>query len=296
MTLPKLGLVTVLYNAPDVLPDFFASLACQDYKNFNLYVVDNSNKQEPLAVAKALAAQYDIATTFIDNEGNNVGVAAGNNQGIQQAIKDNCEYLVLLNNDLLFDSFCLLSSLLQITQETGDVITSPLILSHPENKLWYSGGYFDLCRALAPHSDAGKEYIRSEHKNEFYDYAPTCFVMLHRSIIEKIGLMDEQYFAYYDDTDFMYRAKLIGIPVLLSANTVIYHKVSVSTGGSMSIFSVYHLARNRIYFARKNFYLHYKYISIIYTVITRLLRAVIYPSKIRRACLKGLRDGFRMKL
>lgn len=54
MNNPKIGLVTVLYNSPDVLPDFFSSLAKQDYNNYCLYVVDNSSSSEPIELAKSL--------------------------------------------------------------------------------------------------------------------------------------------------------------------------------------------------------------------------------------------------
>ena len=98
----KLGLITVLYNSPEILDDFFFSLSCQNFKNFHLYVIDNSNIPGPLFKSKQLAEKYSIPVTFINNLGNNVGVAKGNNQGAFAAIEDGCEYLGFINNDLIF--------------------------------------------------------------------------------------------------------------------------------------------------------------------------------------------------
>jgi GT2 family glycosyltransferase len=292
---PKLGLVTVLYNAPDVLPDFFASLACQAYKDFHLYVVDNSNKPEPLAVAKALAAQYDIATTFIDNEGNNVGVAAGNNQGIKAALIDSCEFVGLINNDLIFRNREVIAALMQHSLN-GETIVSPLILSYPENKIWYAGGYFNDWKAIAPHVNFGKKYEKNSPIDSHFSYAPTCFLIINKSVFTDVGIMDERYFAYYDDTDFMCRANKKNHYVFLDSNSIISHKVSSSTGGDLSYFGIYHLTRNRIYFAKKNLSLPYRPISIMYTVLTRLIRAFTSDESIRDGYLRGIISGIKMKV
>lgn len=295
MSSPKLGLVTVLYNAPDVLPDFFASLACQDYKNFQLYVVDNSSQPESLALARALAAQYGIVTTFIDNTGNNVGVAAGNNQGIKSALADNCKYIALINNDLLFKDSDVFTKLMA-RSIAGDDLVSPLILNYPEGKIWYAGGYFDRFRALAPHLSVGEDLDNLTDDQNYYPYAPTCFLIINRLVFDQIGFMDEKYFAYYDDTDFLYRANQLSHSVRLVRDAIIYHKVSISTGGGLSHFGAYYLTRNRIYFAKKCFHFPQREISILVTVFSRLVMPIFRKNikPIYFDFLKGIRDGLRM--
>lgn len=103
MNNPKIGLVTVLYNSPDVLSDFFSSLALQNYNNYLLYVVDNSSSPESIELAKKLSTDFNIPTHFINNHGVNVGVAAGNNQGAKEAYVHGYDYIVFLNNDLIFE-------------------------------------------------------------------------------------------------------------------------------------------------------------------------------------------------
>ena len=107
-----LGLVTVLYNCEGVLQDFFDTLAIQTYKDFELIIVDNKSKDNSLNQCKRLAEKMFFKCFFIENE-DNLGVAAGNNQGIKLALEHNCDKVLLTNNGIVLkindDSFYLLS-------------------------------------------------------------------------------------------------------------------------------------------------------------------------------------------
>ncbi len=292
MSKPRIGLITVLYNTPSVLDDFFYSLSVQDYENYHLYIIDNSSESESLLLSESLIEKYDIKATIINNHGNNIGVAAGNNQGIKKAFEDECDYILLLNNDLIFNDINILTTLVNTALE-GHEIVSPLIINHPEGKVWYAGGVFNEYKGLAPHLDVGKNIEDLVNIKDEYTYAPTCFLLLNKNVFDKIGLMDELYFAYYDDTDFLYRAYKAGFCVRLERNAIVSHKVSVSTGGSLSFFSVYYLTRNRIIFINKNFNRFNKYISLIYTFITSAIKIIRINNKLRSAIFKGVLDGFK---
>lgn len=295
MKSPTLGLVTVLYNTPNVLPDFFKSLSCQSYKNYTLYVVDNSSTPESLELAKQLSEQYAIRTVFIDNQGNNVGVAAGNNQGALAADSDGCDYIVFINNDLLFEQSTVFTELVKVAVDEDVTVLSPLILSYPARNIWYAGGEIDELRAVAPHFMIDETYPSQSIKRGRFTYAPTCFLMVSRHVWERVGLMDERYFAYYDDTDFLYRLVQAGHLVELIPSALIYHKVGSSTGGDISHFGMYHLTRNRIYFIRKNIKGLKKTVSLFYTLSTRILRMLtIKKPELRSAIGKGIIDGLKM--
>lgn len=289
---PKLGLVTVLYNSPEVLVDFFRSVALQSYKNYIVYIVDNSSEPKPLALSRELCQQHGIQAVFIDNQGNNVGVAAGNNQGTEQALQDNCDYVLYINNDLLFENSSLFSDLVE-TAAAGQPMVSPVILNYPARKIWYAGGGFDELRATAPHFNIDNDYISGDIKSANFNYAPTCFLLVERDLVEKVGKMDEEYFAYYDDTDFLYRAMKKGFSVHLAANSVIYHKVGTSTGGDLSSFGMFHLTRNRIYFIKKNYHGYKKQLSLCYVYCNRLAKILLCKGAIRKACWQGLIAGFK---
>ena len=84
-------------------------------------------------------------------------------------------------------------------------------------------------------------------------YTPTCCVLIRAELFDKIGLMDARYFAYVDDTDFMYRALKIGSKLFYLADARLFHKVGRLTGGKDSPFSIRYAARNQAFFALKHF-------------------------------------------
>ena len=136
---PKIGLVTVLYNSIEVLEDFFQSLVNQSYKNFILYVIDNSPNDDVLNEAIRLSNKFNINSVFINNNAN-LGVAKGNNQGIEQSLKDNCEYVLLLNNDIEFAQDTI-KDLVEYTVKNDVSIIVPKIHYHNTNKIWTAGGH-----------------------------------------------------------------------------------------------------------------------------------------------------------
>jgi GT2 family glycosyltransferase len=287
---PKLGLVTVLYNSIEVLEDFFQSLANQSYKNFILYVIDNSPNDDVLNKAIQLSDKFKINSIFINNNAN-LGVAKGNNQGIQESLKNDCEYVLLLNNDIEFSENTI-KDLLEYTVKNDVSIIVPKIHYHNTNKIWTAGGYISKLKGTSPHRGELEVDVGQYENIEYVNYAPTCFMLINKKVFEKIGLMDEKYFVYYDDSDFIYRANANGYKIVYFPKAVVAHKVSVSTGGSESLFFIYYVTRNRIYFIRKNLPFIYKIISLPYFFLTRMVKYRSYNQEQRKTLIKAIKDSF----
>ena len=115
------------------------------------------------------------------------------------------------------------------------------------------------------------------HFDDYYAYAPTCCLLIRNEVFADIGMMDEKYFLYYDDTDFMLRANRAGYRVRLCENCAIYHKVSMTTGRAGSQLSVYYVNRNRFYYIKKN---KLGMLPIIYSYISRFF--MILMSKFKK--------------
>src|ERR1700744_3592246 len=121
-------------------------------------------------------------------------------------------------------------------------------------------------------------------------------MLVSKKVFDTIGLMDEKYFVYVDDNDFTYRASRAGFRIYFFPNLEIFHKVSVSTGGGESTFSVYHLNRNRLYFIRKNFTFPMKQIALIWALTTKGIQYFTsYRGDRRKALAKATKDGLKMK-
>lgn len=290
----KVGLVTVLFNSADVLPGFFESLSRQDLKNYCLYIIDNSLDDLSYNTSIQLIEQYGMKNVTLIKNSDNVGVAKGNNQGIQLSLENNCEYVLLLNNDIEFDDSALISKMLALAKNHNEKLIVPKIYFFDSGNIWCAGGDISNWKGTTTHRGEGEpdrgQYDTDGHVN----YAPTCFMLIHKSVFEKIGVMDEKYFVYYDDTDFVWRANHSGFGIYYWAAGEVKHKVSSSTGGSGSTFTTYYAQRNRLYFIRKNFRFSMKIISLTYYFLTRLFKFDFFSKKMRGPFFSAIKDGLKM--
>jgi GT2 family glycosyltransferase len=243
----RIGVVTVLYNSSSVLPGFFASLGPQTLQDFHVWAVDNASTDNSVAQCHAYADRI----TVIANETNR-GVAAGNNQGIVAALEAGCDTILLLNNDVEFGAE-LFAELYDGLAANQCQITAPIMyyFDRPD-VVWSAGGKFQpllgyRCNLL----EDGTRDVGQFTKPTRIEHAPTCCVLFRRSVFAKVGLMDERYFVYHDDTDFMLRCLKLGESMFLLPHAHLLHKVSSLTGGSESEFSIRMGTRNRIFMLTK---------------------------------------------
>ena len=290
---PKIGLVTVLYNGIEVLDGFFESLAKQTYKNYTLYVIDNSPDDLTIDEAKRLADKFEIDSIFINNN-DNFGVAKGNNQGIKKALEDDCDYVLLLNNDIEFNENTI-SVMINYAIKNNESILVPKIYYYGTNKLWMAGGYISKLKGTSPHRGDGEDDHGQYDTIEYINYAPTCFMLISKTVFDKVGMMDEKYFVYYDDTDFVWRANKSGFSILYYPLAIVKHKVSFSTGGAESTFTIYYANRNRIYFIKKNFSTLGKIIALSFYYTSRAIKYLAYSKNKKSSLLRAIYDAYSLK-
>lgn len=292
----KVGIVTVLYNGESMLDEFFESLENQSFKDFTLYIIDNKSTDNSLSKARALAQRMSFPSVFYAEE-QNWGVAKGNNIGIRAALADKCEYVLLSNNDVVLNNTDTLEIMVNKMDQTDiDILCPKIYYYYDKSVIWAAGGTYRK-------NDTGTYHYGRDQKDEgqceeerSIRYTPTCFVIIRADVFNKIGMMDEWYFVYYDDTDFMYRAWKAGLKMVYTPATSIWHNESVSTGPG-SPFKHYYLARNHLYFVRKNRSLNV-YASVVgYRYLAFTAKHMWTRKKeLVRAEWKGLRDGLKASL
>lgn len=292
----RIALVTVTYNGETVWPEFYASMAAQQGVDWQLIVVDNASKDGTIAMVEAAAA-VDTRVTLLANS-TNVGVAAGNNQGTRLALDKGYEMIALINNDTAFDPDMLHQLATTLEREEAGAVSALIPFYDRPDLCWYGGGHFSASRGmLSLHDGMGKPLTHPGHSFQT-DYAPTCCVLFKADVFRKLGLMDEAYFVYWDDVDFLWRMKKAGVDILVDPGAVMLHKVSVSTGGRSSDFSIRYGHRNQIYFARKHFgRLYAGYVSAFTTAAGLARMAVAGDSWHQfRVRLAAVAEGWRMAL
>jgi GT2 family glycosyltransferase len=243
------GVVTVTFNSASVISGFMDSLLKQTHAEFILYIVDNASSDGTLK----LVSEYDDSGIVVIRSRTNVGVAEGNNIGIRAALRDGCGSVLLINNDTVFDSDLVSKLVDGLRQYQCDMIVPKILYFNQPERIWCAGGYFSRIRAASGHFGEGRKDDGQFDQPRAVDYSPTCCMLVRRKVFDGIGLMDANYFVYFDDTDFCYRAYRAGIRLFYDPSARLFHKVGGLTGGAESEFTLRYSTRNHTYYLLKNF-------------------------------------------
>lgn len=281
----KIGVVIVNYNGEKYQNDALKTIFASSYQNFEVIIVDSGSKDRSIELAKK---EYPQIHYLLQNE--NVGVAKGNNIGIRYAIETlDTEYVMLINNDIELDKETF-QNLMEHADE--DTITVPKIYYYePNNMLWFAGGAMVWKKGESEHwgnfeTDCGQYDIQKP-----ITYSPTCCMLIHRKVFERIGFIDETVFMYFDDTDFCARANKAEIKILYVPQAVMWHKVSSAGGGADSKVQVYYMTRNKLYYMNKHRE-ELKFPARIFTYSKFLVKYLISPfyKKNDRYIMKAWKD------
>lgn len=294
---PFIGVVTVTYNSAQVLEDFVESLRSQVFTEFRVYAIDNASKDGSASYLDCIAVNAKPIVVVRNEE--NLGVAEGNNQGIELAIRDGCSYVLLVNNDTVLPT-TLFSRLVSTAQGGCHQIVVPKIYRHQaDGALWYAGGRFRKCLGYsAAHYGEGQIDHGQFDLPRAVEYSPTCCMLVNIQAFQTVGKMDSKYFVYYDDIDFCLRLGRAGLRIWYDPGATMFHKVGSLTGGRGSTFSARMAARNKVYFLRKNFSEFRAGITglayFAYTILRYLTGCDSWS--LLRVKISGLREGYQMEL
>lgn len=281
----KIGLVTITYNSADVIRGFLDSVLKQSFKNFEIFLIDNDSQDN----TEKVVFQYDDdRINFIKNS-ENVGVAKANNQGIKRALQSNCSQVLIINNDIEFEDK-LLEKMLSIQKQKKCSLVAPKMMYFDKpDHIWYAGSFFLKRKGYLPIHIGIQQKDEGQYDGVYpVEYAPTCCILVRKKVFEDVGMMDEKYFVYFDDTDFLYRVFIDGRHKLYFFSDVkFYHKVGSLTKSVENKqknefrgdFFIKQNTRNHIYFLKKIGGI-YAYIFIAFLFIKNNLRVFTNP-KIR---------------
>lgn len=282
----KIGVVTVTYNSDKVLQPFLSDLFAQSFHNFNLYVIDNASEDKTLKILDDL---NDNRVNQIRNH-SNIGVAAANNIGIKKALEDKCSHILILNNDIEFPNSLFKDMLVSIKKENCSMITPKIMYHSNKDIIWYAGGGFKKSNGYLPYHTGFNENIKNNNYQSLYvDYASTCCLLIKKDVFETIGYMDEKYFVYFDDTDFLFRVKKEGVhKIYYDSQITLFHKVGSLTKSLTKEFERSYRThfflkqniRNHIYFLRKIGSV-YSYLFCLFLFFKNNLR-FLFSSRIKK--------------
>lgn len=256
---PLLSIVIVNWNGKRFLDDCLGSLQAQSFDEFEVVFVDNGSTDDSLEFVKGNFPKVIIVESKV-----NLGFAGGNNLGIEAAKGD---FILTLNNDTDLEADFLESLVEAVDASDKDVgMWAPKILSMEDRKTIDSvGGLLFYPDGLARGRGRG-EQDRGQYDDIDETFIPSaCAALYRREMLDEIGLFDEEFFAYCEDTDLGLRARLAGWRTRSVAKAKVYHIYS-GTSGRYSPFKAYLVERNRLWVAIKNLPLGMLLVSPIYTL------------------------------
>ena len=222
--------------------------------------------------------------TLIHNQ-HNLGFAAGNNTGLRYALaQQDMSHVWLLNNDTEVAPQCLSAMLTRLATFTKPAICGSRVMFHEDTTIVQAlgGNTFNKYTGIA-----GQSLGRFGHENSprdsnkienTIDYLSGCSILLPRSFLETIGLMDEQYFLYYEEIDWAVRAKQKFVNIYAD-DAVVYHKEGASIGSASlttapSLLSEFYCNKSKLLFMKKHYPLNlpWCYLALLGQVFNRFKR------------------------
>lgn len=222
------------------LKDCIESLKRQTHP-FKLFIVDNSSTKNSREYIKKVTPEAEIIINEGEkiNKGNN-GYALGGNQGMRAALKQDFEYVIVSNMDTIFDKDWLknLVEAANRNKKAGAIQAKIMIFENKDkinstgNKLHFLG--FGYCENYNV-----KDFEMEEDKK--INYASGCSVLYKMDILREIGIYDENFFMYHEDSDISWRIWQAGYEVILAPKAIVYHKYEFNR----SMLQFYYMERNR---------------------------------------------------
>lgn len=244
---PSVGIILVNYNGAADTIDCINSLRNIKYKNIEIIVVDNSSTDDSVEL---LNEYLNKANEKLIISKQNKGFSAGNNIGIQYAQLEKMDYVLLLNNDTVVEPD-FLSEMINSRQSDSDVMTGTICYYTDPQKIWFAGGSVNPLTGRTTHWSKDKEITNLSHEIKEISFVTGCEMLIPIHVITKVGLLDEDYFLYGEDTDYSLRLSKNGIKMLFCPTSIIFHKVSSSTK-KLSQTIQYYSVRNRRILIKKN--------------------------------------------
>ena len=296
----ELAIILINWNQYELTNSCIKSILNCSYKKFKIILVDNCSKDNSVTKLKR-----DFPNVHFIQNNSNLGFTGANNIGIEYAKSEDYEYIMLLNNDTvvkntfiepLVDSF-----------KKNVMAVQPLILNYPDsNTIWNNGGSINSLFGIFKTINKNKNIslIKNFDKKETEWISGCCF-MIRSSVIDEIGILDDNFFVYYEDVDWSIRITEKKYKILIVPSSIIYHFEGGSwktkkknKEGYISPYTHYLNIRNHIYLIKKHKNMFIIPSSVFFQIFKIISYSLYFLLRLRFSKLKmvwkGLWDSFKM--
>ena len=248
--MPKLSVVVLNWNGKTLLADCLSSLSNQTLTDLEVLLVDNGSSDGSVEYVKTEFPGIRVIALE-----KNLGFSAGNNRGIEAS---SSEFVALFNNDAVADRQWAERLLAPAADSKVGIVASKVMLFSERDRLDSAGDGMTIVGVAYKrgHLEPADRYPAAESVFG----ASGCAMLLRRSMLDDIGLLDEDFFLSYEDSDVCFRAQLRGWKCVYASEARVYHRLNSSIG-RLSPRYVYYGQRNAefLYFKNMPGWLMWKY-------------------------------------
>ena len=286
----EISIITINYNGLNDTCALIETIPNKD--NLEVIVVDNASKNQE-AEADTISKKYPHIKVIKSEK--NLGFAGGNNLGIKAA---QGKYLFFINNDTIFKNFNVQALIDRLESSPAIGVVCPKIrFAWGNNPIQYTG-YTPLSKITVRNQSIG--FGEEDHGQ--YDtahptpYAHGAAMLIKREAIDKVGMMPECFFLYYEELDWSLMFTRASYQIWYEPQCTIYHKESQSTGQNSPL-RTYYIVRNRLLLVKRNWNGYTKYLTYAYLIGAvggrDILKYVLTGKwELVRATFRGIRDFY----
>lgn len=281
----KVTVVIPNYNGISFLKDCMESLKIQTYKDFSVLVVDNASADGSVEFIKREYPEAELLE--LDK---NYGFSRAVNEGISHV---RTTYVLLLNNDTAADRDFIGELVKCMDKDERIFSANPKMIQMYRPDLLDDAG--DLYSVIGWGFQRGVGQSSDNYNRECNIFSACAGASIYRKkIFEEIGVFDEMHFAYLEDIDVGYRARIAGYKNVYCPTAKVYHVGSGTSGSKYNDFKVRLAARNGIYLNYKNMPLLMLLVNILPIAFGIFIKYLFFWRKgFRRAYADGLKEGIR---
>ncbi len=254
----KVAVVIPNWNGEDLLAESLRSIEKQSYP-CQIIVVDNGSTDSSVKIIKEKFSKVHLIELA-----ENTGFTGGVNAGLSYAVSEKFDATALFNNDAEAEPDWLENLVQEMEQSPKTGIVTGKLMRHDRKHIDSTGDFYTIWGIPMPR---GRNQVDTGQYNQPESvFGASGGASLYRTkMLQSIGLFDERFFAYIEDVDISFRARLAGWDVRYTPNAVAYHHVSATTSKMVSSFARYHWIKNYLMTYTKNMpaRLYWKYFPLL---------------------------------
>lgn len=249
----KIAVIILTWKKFEDTRDCINSILKSSREPDELLIIDNGSNDGSYEKIKSEFAKIPYIRFMLNKT--NLGFARGVNAGIKNyRDKNDFTYLILLNQDTVVDEHFIEECYKTMEKDPGIGIIGPRIFYYANpTKVWHGWIHFSYLKSgmIIPEKNKMEENISEQNRET--EFLTGCAMFINKDVFLKTGLFDEDYFFYFEDSDFCLKVRKAGYKLWYNSKAKVWHKITDIARDRTSPYVIYNIAKGYILFLRKNF-------------------------------------------